>query len=84
MGMDCANPIVAVLNGVIILYYQADELAVPRYADTTNLLDHTITNAFSNNSVRQMEFTAICAQNLLQTPFLRPVRSCCQNYNANR
>ena len=56
MGMDRANPIAAILSGVMMLDYLADKLDLPVYGDASRLLDHAITAAFKNNNVRPMEF----------------------------
>jgi 3-isopropylmalate dehydrogenase len=56
MGMDRANPMAAILSGVMMLDYLADKLDLPAYGDASRLLDHAITAAFENNNVRPMEF----------------------------
>ena len=56
MGMDYANPMAAILSGVMMLDYLADKLNLPRYAAASHLLDQAITTAFAQNSVRPMEF----------------------------
>ena len=56
MGMDRANPMAAILSGVMMLDYLADKLDLPAYGEASRLLDHAITAAFENNNVRPMEF----------------------------
>ena len=47
MGMDYANPMAAILSGVMMLDYLADKLELPRYVAASHLLDQAITNAFA-------------------------------------
>ena len=54
--MDCANPMAAILSGVMMLDYLADKLDLPHYAAASNLLDQAITSAFAKHCVRPMEF----------------------------
>ena len=56
MGQDRANPLAAILSGVMMLDYLADKLDLPRYAAASRLLDAAITNAFATHTVRPMEF----------------------------
>ena len=56
MGMDRANPMAAILSGVMMLDYLAYKLDLPAYAAASHLLDQAITTAFAQNSVRPMEF----------------------------
>jgi 3-isopropylmalate dehydrogenase len=56
MGMDRANPMAAILSGVMMLDYLEDKLNLPAYGDASRLLDHAITAAFENNNVRPTEF----------------------------
>ena len=56
MGMDRANPMAAILSGVMMLDYLADKLGLPAYGDASRLLDHAITAAFENYNARPMEF----------------------------
>ena len=56
MGTDRANPMAAILSGVMMLDYLADELDLPASAAASHLLDQAITTAFAKNSVRPVEF----------------------------
>jgi len=56
MGQDRANPLAAILSGVMMLDYLADKLDLPGYAAASRLLDAAITNAFATNTGRPMEF----------------------------
>jgi 3-isopropylmalate dehydrogenase len=56
MGQDRANPLAAILSGVMMLDYLADKLDLPRYAAASRLLDAAITNAFATHTLRPMEF----------------------------
>ena len=56
MGMDRANPMAAILSGVMMLDFLADKLDLPAYAAASHLLDQAIITAFAQNSVRPMEF----------------------------
>ena len=56
MGQDRANPLAAILSGVLMLDYPADKLDLWRYAADSRLLDTAITTAFETNTIRPMEF----------------------------
>lgn len=56
MGQNLANPLAAILSGVMMLDYHADKLDLPRYADANCLLDAAITTTFKN-TIRPMEFS---------------------------
>ena len=56
MGIERANPIVAILSGVMILDYLADKSDLPHYAAASFKLGLDITVAFTQNSVRPIEF----------------------------
>ena len=56
MDQNRANPLAAILSGVMMLDYLADKLDLPRYADASCLLDAAITAAFRKNTIRPMEF----------------------------
>ena len=56
MGQDRANPLAAILSGVLMLDYPADKLDLWRYAGDSRLLDTAITTAFETNTIRPIEF----------------------------
>ena len=56
MSQDRANPLAAILSGVMMLDYPADKLDLWRYAAASRLLDAAITTAFEKNTIRPMEF----------------------------
>jgi len=56
MGQDRANPMAAILSGVMMLDYLAEKMDVPRYTTASQLLDRAITDAFENHALRPMEF----------------------------
>ena len=83
MGMDYANPMAAILSGVMMLDYLADKLDLPRYAAASHLLDQAITNAFAQIACGRWNLAAIWAQNLSQTPSPKP-QSLSPGYNSSR
>ena len=62
MSQDRANPLAAILSGVMMLDYPADKLDLWRYAAASRLLDAAITTAFEKISYAQWNLTTIWAQ----------------------
>jgi 3-isopropylmalate dehydrogenase len=56
LGQDKANPVAAILSGVLMLDYLAEKLDEPRYAEAAMLLDTTIENGFTTNQLQPIEF----------------------------
>ncbi len=55
-GHDKANPIAAILSGVMMLDYLAEKLDEPRYGEAAMLLDTTIDAGFTLKQLRPIEF----------------------------
>jgi 3-isopropylmalate dehydrogenase len=55
-GQDRANPLAAILSGVMMLDYLADKLDVPAYATASQRLERAIASGFAENALRPIEF----------------------------
>jgi len=56
VGQDKANPLAAILSGVLMLDYLAEQLGKPAFADAALLLDGAIEAGFAANQLRPAEF----------------------------
>ncbi|MDU8926275.1 isocitrate/isopropylmalate family dehydrogenase [Alisedimentitalea sp. MJ-SS2] len=56
MGRDKANPLAAILSGVLMLEYLAEISGDGRYDDAATILDRGVEEGFAANRLRPMEF----------------------------
>jgi len=56
MGQDKANPLAAILSGAIMLDYLADKTDDTKLEDAANLIETAVSEGFSDNALRPMEF----------------------------
>ena len=56
VGQDKANPLAAILSGVLMLDYLAEKLEKPAFADAALLLNDAIEAGFAAKQVRPVEF----------------------------
>jgi 3-isopropylmalate dehydrogenase len=56
MGQDRANPLAAILSGVLMLDYLSEKLDEPKFGDAAMLLDAAVDAGFAANQLRPMEF----------------------------
>ena len=56
MGQDKANPLAAILSGVLMLDYLAERSGNALYTDAARAIDRAIDNGFAANEIRPMEF----------------------------
>ncbi|NNE89167.1 MAG: isocitrate/isopropylmalate dehydrogenase family protein [Silicimonas sp.] len=56
MGQDNANPLAAILSGVLMLDYLAETSGETLYADAARALDKAVDEGFAANEIRPMEF----------------------------
>jgi 3-isopropylmalate dehydrogenase len=55
-GQDRANPLAAILSGVMMLDYLADRCGLPAYGDAARLVEAAVDGGFAENAIRPMEF----------------------------
>lgn len=56
MGQDKANPLAAILSGVLMLDYLAEKSEETRYEDAARQIEAAIEAGFAQNALRPMEF----------------------------
>ena len=55
-GQDKANPLAAILSGVLMLEYLADKTGNARFEQAADLIDAAVSQGFQANILRPMEF----------------------------
>ena len=56
MGQDKANPLAAILSGVLMLDYLAEKTGNDLYANAAALIESAVEDGFADNAIRPMEF----------------------------
>jgi len=61
MGKDMANPLAAILSGVLMLDYLAEKTDDSRYDNAALLIEKSVEVGFETNALRPMEFGGVCS-----------------------
>ena len=56
MGQDRANPLAAILSGLLMLDYLAEKFGEQRYQDAAQMIDDAVENGFATGRIRPTEF----------------------------
>lgn len=56
MGQDKANPLAAILSGVLMLHYLAQQSGIESFATAAEAVEQAVEDGFAANALRPMEF----------------------------